>query len=108
MGSQTTLIPLEGLQNATVETSSDSDGDTYRVVLMTNEGVIPMTNSFESRYGSKQELAGKINNFLSNPNERFLLAEEKSWWVLYLIGGVFLLPGIGVAFNLIPFSESED
>lgn len=108
MGSQTTLIPLEGLQRATVETNSDSDGDTYRVVLMTNEGAIPMTGSSDSRYGSKQELAGKINNFLSNPNERFLLAEQKSWWVLYLIGGVFLLPGIAVAFNLIPDSESED
>jgi hypothetical protein len=108
MGSQTTLIPLEGLQGATVETNSDSDGSTYRVVLMTNEGTIPMTSSSDSRYGSKQELAGKINIFLSNPNERFLLAEEKSWWVLYLIGGVFLLPGIAVAFNLIPDSESED
>lgn len=57
--------PLEALQGAYVSESRDSDGDiTYRVMLETGDGDVPLTTYTSSGYGKKGSVADEINRFV--------------------------------------------
>jgi hypothetical protein len=95
MGCKTTLIPLANLRSAEVETSSDSDGDTYRVVLLTKTGKVLLNKVWTNfNYDLKQKNAKKINDFLENQTKQSLLVEEQPSWLLYFIGSFFILAGM--------------
>jgi hypothetical protein len=98
MGCKTTRIPLENLRNAEVETNSSGDSDTYRVVLLTKTGKIPLNKvGTYFNYDLKQKTAKKINDFLENQTKRSLLVEEQPSWYLYFMGSLFILAGMIVA-----------
>jgi hypothetical protein len=57
--------PLVGLSGARLDQKVDSEGDTlYRVVLLTDEGAVPLTLAWSSGYGSKAELVSQVNAYL--------------------------------------------
>ncbi len=96
LGSQSQEIPLTGLQGAKVETSSSSDGDTYRVALLTRDGNIPLTSIYSSGYEAKQASASRVDAFVSNPGEALLTVRDDSRWFAYPFGGIFVAAGLFV------------
>jgi hypothetical protein len=98
MGCKTTRIPLENLRNAEVETNSDGDCNTYRVVLLTKAGKIQLNEVLTSfNYDLKQKTAKKINDFLENQTKRSLLVEEQPSLLAYFMGSIFILIGMILA-----------
>ena len=92
-GKKVIPIRLGQLQRADVEVNEDSDGDTYRVVLVTKTGVIPFTQSYSSGEGGKHRNAQLINTFLSNPDQPSLKVQQDDRWFAYPFGGIFALVG---------------
>lgn len=91
-------IPLSQLREAYVESSVDSDGDeTYRVVLRTDSGDIPLTSSRSSGYAGKRDVANQINAFLQSGSQPGLVVEQDDRLLLYIIGAVFAGAGLLLA-----------
>lgn len=87
---------LPGLSSAFVEESCDDDC-TYRVILVTDKGNIPLTESLDSDRVRKEQSASTINSFLSNPSAPSLLLTEGAG--LWPYAGLVLLV-IGIATGL--------
>jgi hypothetical protein len=82
--------PLEALQGAYVAESRDNDGDiTYRVMLETGGGTVPMTSYTSSGYGKKAAAADQINQFVDgrSPN----LTIRQGGIIGMIASGVFLV-----------------
>ncbi len=93
------IVPIEAgqLQGAEVQVNEDSDGDTYRVVLITKSGKIPLTDVYSSGIGTKyRENVDKINSFIGNPAQESLLIQQDDRWFAYPFGGIFMLVGGGI------------
>lgn len=87
MGSETTLIPLEDLRRSTVEKHSDSEGTTYKFILITKDRRFRLDRDLLNQHGrvkQKREKANKINDFLAKETERFVLVEENISWITYV------------------------
>jgi hypothetical protein len=76
--------------------NKDSDGDTYRVVLLTNSREVPFTSVWSSSAGGKQKNADRINAFIGNPGEISLRVQQDDRWFAYPFGGIFALVGGGL------------
>lgn len=90
----TISIPLDQLLEARLATSSDSEGDTYKVVLHTSNGDIPLTSYSSSAYKSHQRTADQINAFISDASQPSLSVKKDSRMLVYILGAVFA--GIGL------------
>lgn len=85
-------IRLGSLAGAEVIEKRDSDGDyTYKVMLITDEGRIPLSSVSTSDRKSHRENAQKINNYVNSFNETLELVESGKW--IRIFGFVFA--GIG-------------
>jgi hypothetical protein len=78
---------------ATVDSSTDSDGDTtYKVIFITTEKTVSLTGYSSSGYNSKADLAARVNRFIQNSGQRSLdLRLDMEWWILIFLavfGGV--------------------
>jgi hypothetical protein len=93
LGSQSKQIPLNTLQGAKVEESSDSDGSTYRVIILTSSADVPFTSYLSSGEGDKQVIASHIEDFVKNPQMTSLKQEQDDRLWIYLIGGSFVIAG---------------
>lgn len=91
-----TSIPMGHLQGAEVDVNRDSDGDTYRVVLVTQNGRIPFTNAYSSRAKGKREKVNQIDAFINHSEQKSLTIRQDDRWSAYLFGGLFALSGGGV------------
>jgi len=80
---------LGELQQAVIDVSASSDGDTYRVVLVTAHGEIPFTDYFSSGYSGKQELADEINNYLRSTSQQSLSVKSDDRLIMSILAGVF-------------------
>jgi hypothetical protein len=94
LGSEVRAIPLRALQGAKVDKSIDSDGDTYRVIILTTSGEIPFTSYSGSGEDQKQEIASRINQFVRNPGETTLSVQQDDRFSAYLLGGIFSAIGL--------------
>lgn len=88
---------LEALEGARVERSSSSDGDTFRVVLVTNQGEVPFTDYYSSGQHGKQEIATRVSTFLDSSQASSLTLQQDDRWFMLMIGGVFVVVGLAVA-----------
>ena len=86
LGEETTSI--RRLEGATVEVDLDSDGGSYRVVVLTEEDNIniPLTDYSTSDEERIRKEASKINNFINNPSQNSLIIENGHNWFMYIIG----------------------
>ena len=94
LGNQTTQI--KQLQGAEVKERLDSDGDNHRVLLITQEGKIPITNLRTSRILREDSNIAKINTFIHNSAESSLKIQEDDRWIAYPVGIMLMLVGGGV------------
>ncbi|MEW5822096.1 MAG: hypothetical protein AB1782_18020 [Cyanobacteriota bacterium] len=89
-------IPVASLLKAYVDEDHDDDGTTYRVTLVTNTDEIPLTQIWSSGYDDKQKISSQINAYIQNQNETSLIVEQDDRMLVYILGGVFFVVGIGI------------
>lgn len=86
---------ISNIESAEVDEHRDSDGDrTYKVVLITANGPVPMTGFSSSGYGSKAAIAEKINDFIQGGRQGALdIQVPMDWWILIFL---FIFGGFGI------------
>lgn len=94
-------LPIQNLQQAEIQSSRRrKGGTTYRVLLRTGSGSIPLVGTFDN-ISNHSAQARQINNFLQNPNQTTLeLTGDYRWFAfLFLVifsgGGIWMLLGEG-------------
>ncbi|MFZ6029282.1 MAG: hypothetical protein ACOYYS_16340 [Chloroflexota bacterium] len=89
---------IENVQGAEVETYSDSDGDTYKVVLLTTGGRIPLTPYSSSGYDDKAAVVAQVNQFVGAGRQDVLdIQQPVTWWLLLML---LIFGGVGVSMLL--------
>lgn len=88
---------IEGIRSAWVEEQCDEDGCTYRVVMRTDQGEIPLGRAFSSGEAPKQQKAEQINAFASQQNHALKVSEGGGWWILLPLA--FVIVGIGLIYH---------
>jgi len=101
-GLQVRSIPL--VQRAEVEVSEGDDSRTYRVVLITKTGQVPLTERYSSGSDSKYQTVEKINEFIHDPTQLSLRIKQDNSWFAYIFGVFFILLGGNTVLS--PFMES--
>ncbi|MBE9101502.1 tetratricopeptide repeat protein [Vacuolonema iberomarrocanum] len=87
-GDRQRTFASDSLQGAEVDRTRDSDGDvTYRVVMQTREGEIPLTRAYTSGLGQRRRQADAINAFIQTPTQASLEIQQNS----YLIGIIIFI-----------------
>ncbi|MEB3231417.1 MAG: hypothetical protein VKJ64_10435 [Leptolyngbyaceae bacterium] len=94
LGSDTQTISSGQLQGAEIEVNYDSDGDTYRVLLLTDTDPIPFTTVYSSGRSGKQEKVQQINAYLTNEHQKTLTIQQDDRMFGYILGGVFGTVGL--------------
>lgn len=80
-------------QQAIIEVNEDSDGDTYRVALVTAQGVVPLTDVWSSD-GAFSQTETQLNQFLQDSAAKTVsVAQAPSPWI-YLFP--FCFCGVGL------------
>jgi hypothetical protein len=92
--SHTTQLALKDLQGAELDVSSSSDSDTYRVVLLTTQGKMPLTSYYGSSSGSQQSVVEQVNAFLKDPALKSLLTTQDEGALPFIIA--LLMVGFGI------------
>lgn len=70
------------------------DRYTYRVVFVTEQGDLPLTNSWSSGQRSKEAIATQINHYLQDPSQPTLFIQQDERLFGYLFGGLFVSVGL--------------
>lgn len=105
---QTKVETLPGsIIRARVDVNEDSDGDTYRVILITSNQEIPLTNMYSSGSKNKRVNKNKINNFLQNSSQKSLTVTQDDRFFLYPFGSIFFLVGGGVILGALICGDLE-
>lgn len=89
------------LQSAWVDVSSDSDGDTYRVVLLGSDGETPLTSYYSSARKNREETAAAINAYLANPSQETLHIEQADRWIFLLTGAFVTIGFLSIGFGIL-------
>ena len=82
---------IRGLRGAWVDESCD-DGCTYRVVLTTDEGDVPLTGAYTSDQRTKVEITRAINGFVEG-DARTLQVEDRPPALLMALPILFMIIG---------------
>ena len=91
------------LQKAELGISPSDNSNSYRVNLITMEGVIPLAELYSSGVQSKRDNVNRINNFIKNPSTDSLMISQNDRWFAYPFGAVFALSGMGLMFFSLTF-----
>ena len=89
LGQYSTTISPGDLQSAQLEESNDSEGTYYRVVLVTKNGKILLSDISISIGGlplGKREIVDRINAFIGNSQQKSLSVQQNDTWFVYPIG----------------------
>ncbi|MEN9252904.1 MAG: hypothetical protein Q6K99_05745 [Thermostichales cyanobacterium BF4_bins_65] len=87
-----------------MEASEDDEGDsTYRIVLLTDSGRVPLTEYYSSGLQKHRVLKDKVDQFI-NSNQPHLDISQDDRWMGVLIGGSF--SGFGLLFLLPVFNST--
>jgi hypothetical protein len=82
-----------GINQALVEESCDSDGCTYRTALRARGGAShPITEVWSDQRATYQDQAAQINDFLADGSQPpLIISQDPPTWVLLLLGGLTLM-----------------
>ena len=80
---------ISEINGATVDVSYGDDGETYRVLLQTTSGSVPLTSYYSSGARAKQQAANQINSFLMYDTMQTLTikADDRIWVAIF--SGIF-------------------
>jgi len=92
------------IQAADLDQSTGSDGDaTYRVVFITPNGRVPLTNYTSSDYTPKADLVRQVNDFINSDQQSILDVQVKiEWWKWLFFAG---FTGLGVGMILVSLKK---
>lgn len=84
-----TIIPIPELTGAVLDVSHGEDGDTYRVLLTTTSGSLPMTSYYSSGLSAKLLAVDKVNSFVlyDTMQTLFIKADDRIWIAIF--SGIF-------------------
>jgi len=98
VGAGVRTIPLESLREVRVEINSRNESnDTYRVILLTRSGEIPLTPNYSADSDQQESIASQINDFIQNPTKTSLTIQQDDRWFGYLFGSLLIGVGLFVA-----------
>lgn len=101
-------LPAGQLKQAELGVSSDDDGISYRVNLITDQGIIPLSDIYSSGSGGKRNNVNKINRFIQDSSLNNLTVMHDDRWFAYPFGGAFALIGGGLMiFSLTLFIQTD-
>ncbi len=66
----------------------------YRVILITPTEKIALTPYGTTKRIEQDAMAAKINHFLKHVDETRLVIEQDNRWLIFLIGGIFIIIGL--------------
>lgn len=100
-----TTLPLDQLKSAEVESKqgrrngNGSGKPTYRVVLHTEGGTVPVSQAWTNNKGSHRKTASEINAFLASQKEDLTVVESGKTirmvgWLFFAAGCLSFLGGI--------------
>lgn len=89
-------IDISDILGAYVEERHSEDGTTYCVILETSTGEIDFSNAYSSGHSDKNQIASQINNFVKDKSQNNLYLEQDDRWLIFLIGGIFFIAGVGM------------
>ncbi len=69
-------------------------GPEYRVILTTPTEKIALTPYGTTERTEQDAMAAKINRFLKRVDETTLVIEQDNRWLIFLIGGIFIIIGL--------------
>jgi len=77
------------LSGASIDVSHGDDGDTYRVVLQTTGGSVPMTSYYSSGTSAKQQAVDQINAFVRYDTQPtlYVKTDDRIWIAIF--SGIF-------------------
>ncbi len=80
------------ISNASVVSSCDDEGCTYRIVFATSKGSEPMTNYFSSGETKKVKIAREINDYIGSTSqtEELKLQDNSGLWAALMSFGFSL------------------
>ncbi len=90
LSTNTTLIAPGKLQGAEVKKRKNA----YRVMLLTESEIIPLTQSYTIGKQGKVNQANQINLFVSDIEQKSLTIRQDNRWFGSLFGVIFILSGI--------------
>jgi hypothetical protein len=92
------------IQIAELEEHMDSDYHaTYRVVFVTSEERVSLTNYTSSDYAPKADLVHQVNNFINSDQQSVLDVQVKiAWWIWLFFFG---FTGLGVGMILVSLKK---
>lgn len=97
LGQEAQSFPLDTLLGARVDEDRNTDGDfSYRVMILTSSGNLPLTSGFSAGFISKQSKVDRINQFIRQKDIATLSLRQDDRGLRYLLGAVFTLWGGGV------------
>jgi hypothetical protein len=64
-GERNGAVPLDRIRRAVVQSMNSSDGTTYRVALLTDDGDLPLTDAYSSGQSNKKRISDTINRALN-------------------------------------------
>lgn len=85
------IIPIEKIISAKVEKGNKS---TYRLVILTRDGTIPLTNSYTKGYQVKVNRINEVNDFISNQELTSLAIKQNNSWIALPFGFLFIISGV--------------
>lgn len=90
---QITEISRGKLQSAEVRVQSNRDGYRSRVVLITEDGELPLTNYLSTGERQKHRDAERINAFVSDPEQTALIIPSNYRWSTFFQGVIYICIG---------------
>lgn len=84
-----TIIPITDLRGASLDISYGDDGETYRVLLQTSDGSLPMTGYYSSGFKAKQRAVDQVNSFLMYDTMQtlYVKSDDRIWIAIF--SGIF-------------------
>ena len=88
---------IHNVRGAEVDKSCDEDGCTYRIVLHTGQGNVPLTAYYSSGQRAKTETAAKITAYVAQSTDEALEVREGNVILGSVTGVIFVVAGMAVA-----------
>lgn len=102
LGKQNSEVQLGIVQSAEVLVRLNANGQTYKVMLLTNRGKRELTDF--SSVADPEELVNRINDFILDRQENQLEIQQDDGWFSTAFGGILILTGL---WKIVTFNKSK-
>jgi hypothetical protein len=98
LGRENSEVDLGILQGAEVMVRLDANGETYKLILLTDRGKRELTDL--NNIGNPEEVADRVNDFILDRQEMTLEIQQDDRWFSSAFGGILVLTGLWKIFTV--------